>query len=71
MLFDNANWSDGLAPGEAPSWLVLRAPRDIREADGVLVGWHLHIDADNRNLVYRLVSYPASTDTYEAVRTDR
>ena len=58
--------------GSGPSWASLHAPPeleknmlgadDIRErGPGEFVGWAVHIDAENRSLVYRLTAYRQST----------
>ena len=65
--------------GSGPSWASLHAPPeleknllgadDIRErGPGEFVGWAVHIDAENRSLVYRLTPYRQSTAFYEARR---
>ena len=66
--------------GSGPSWATLHAPEpeleknvlgadDIGEAGGgAFVGWAVHIDAENRSLVYRLTAYLQSTASYEAHR---
>ena len=66
--------------GSGPSWATLHArsqnsrrmcsaPMTLaKPVAGAFVGWAVHIDAENRSLVYRLTAYLQSTASYEAHR---
>ncbi len=68
--------------GTAPQYLTLRAPMpwiekqlrdlgDVRQAEaGAFADWAVHIDGENRRLIYVLDRYRVHTDSYEATRVD-
>ena len=81
ILVDSAQLFQ-IVEGAGPSWMTLRAPTpaieanlleagDIRQAEpGTFMDWEVHIDGENRHVIYILGRYREKTDSYEADRFD-